>query len=130
MRSGTRSRADAPSAICRWRHSTKIDGASVSWKPKAGFLFVAKAFEEATYVATATPTKAALKRAKAHRQKLKRVTVKGLLKAYSGHGIKFKGIKITTAGSYTYKVKLTATMNPSRVVTLKRKKLQKPDREA
>jgi hypothetical protein len=112
-----------------WRHSTKINGASVSWKPKAGFLFVAKAFEEATYVATATPTKAALKRAKAQKQKLKRVTVKGVLKAYSGHGIKFKGIKIKTAGNYTYKVKLTATMNPKRVVTLKRAKLQKPDIE-
>jgi hypothetical protein len=60
---------------------------------------------------------------------LKRITVKGLLKAYSGHGIKFKGIKIKTAGNYTYKVKMTATMNPKRVVTLKRARLQKPDIE-
>ena len=41
-----------------WRHSTTVDGASVTWKPKAGYLFFAKAFEEATFSATATPTKA------------------------------------------------------------------------
>jgi hypothetical protein len=39
-------------------------GASVTWKPRAGYLFFAKASEEATFTATATPTKPALKRAK------------------------------------------------------------------
>jgi hypothetical protein len=112
-----------------WRHSTKVEGASATWKPKAGFLFIAKAFEEATFIATATPTKSAAKRAKLLKKKLKAVTVKGKLKAYSGSGIKFKGINIKNASSYTYKLKLTATMNPARTVTLKRKKLQKPDIE-
>jgi hypothetical protein len=112
-----------------WRHSTKVEGASATWKPKAGFLFIAKAFEEATFIATATPTKSAAKRAKLLKKKLKAVTVKGKLKAYSGSGIKFKGINIKNARSYTYKLKLTATMNPARTVTLKRKKLQKPDIE-
>jgi hypothetical protein len=107
-----------------WRHSTTVDGASVTWKPKAGYLFFAKAFEDATFTATATPTKAALKRAKALKQKLKAVTLKGKLKAYLGRGIKFKAIKPTKASSYTYKVKITATLNPTRTVTLKRKKLQ------
>ena len=48
----------------QWRHSIKVDGASSTWKPKNGNLFAVKAFEDATFVATATPTKAALKRAK------------------------------------------------------------------
>jgi hypothetical protein len=109
-----------------WRHSTTVDGASVTWKPKAGYLFFAKAFEETMFTATATPTKAALKRAKAHRQKMKTVTLKGKLKAYLAHGIKFKAIKLKNANSYTYKVKVTATLNPARTVTLKRTKLQKP----
>jgi hypothetical protein len=107
-----------------WRHSTTVDGAGVTWKPKAGYLFFAKAFEEATFTATATPTKAALKRAKAHHQKLKTVTLKGKLKAYLAHGIKFKAIKRENANSYTYKVKITATLNHARTVTLKRQNLQ------
>ncbi len=104
-----------------WRHSTTVDGARVTWKPKAGFLFFAKASEDATFTATATPTKAALKRAKASKQKAKTVTLKGKLKAYLGHGIKFKAIKPNNASSYTYTVKLTAALNPTRTVTLKRK---------
>jgi hypothetical protein len=113
-----------------WRHSTKIDGASATWKPKSGFLFFAKAFEEATFAATATPTKRALKQAKLLKKKLKTVTVKGKLKAYVGSGIKFRGITVKNSSSYTYKLKLTATMNATRTVTLRRKKLQRPDREA
>ena len=113
-----------------WRHSTKINGASATWKPKSGFLFFAKAFEEATFVATATPTTRALRQAKLLKRKLKPLTVKGKLKAYVGSGIKFRGITIKNAGSYTFKLKLTATMNSTRTVTLKRKKLQRPDREA
>jgi hypothetical protein len=109
-----------------WRHSTTVDGASVMWKPKAGYLFFAKAFEDATFTATATPTKAALKRAKALKQKLKAVTMKGKLKAYVARGIKFKAITLQNASNYTYKVKVTAALNPARTLTLKRKKLQKP----
>jgi len=112
-----------------WRHSTAIDGATAAWKPKSGFLFFAKAFEEATFAATATPTKRAVKRAKLLGKKLKPVTVKGKLKPYTAGGVKFKGITIKTASSYTFKLKLTATMNPARTVTLRRKKLQKPDIE-
>ena len=48
----------------QWKHSIKVDGASSTWKPKNGNLFAVKAFEDATFVATATPTKAALKLAK------------------------------------------------------------------
>jgi hypothetical protein len=109
-----------------WRHSTTVDGASVTWKPKAGYVFFAKAFEEATFTATATPTKAALKRAKALKQKLRAITMKGKLKAYVGRGIKFKAITLKNASNYTYKVKVTAALNPARTLTLKRKKLQKP----
>jgi hypothetical protein len=116
-------------AYVAWRHSTAVDGASATWKPKSGFLFFAKAFEDATFTATATPTKTALKRAKALKQKLKPVAVKGKVKAYVGSGIKFKGITLKNASSYTYKLKLTASLNPVRTVTLKRKKLQKPDIE-
>ena len=76
-----------------------------------------------------TPTKAALKQAKRLKQKLKAVRLKGKLTAYVGSGIKFKGIKIKNASSYTYKVKVTATLNTKRTVTLKRKRLQKPDIE-
>ena len=113
-------------APVRWHHSTTVDGASATWKPKAGYLFFAKASEDATFTATATPTKSALKRAKALKQKLKAVTLKGKLRAYVGHGIKFKAIKLKNASNYTYKVKVTAALNPARTLTLKRKKLQKP----
>ena len=113
-------------ATVRWRHSTTVDRATVTWKPKAGYLFFAKAFEDATFTATATPTKAALKRAKALKQKLKSVTLKGKLKAYVGRGIKFKAIKLTNTSNYTYKVKVTAALNPARTSTLKRTKLEKP----
>jgi hypothetical protein len=113
-------------ATVRWRHSTTVDGASVTWKPKAGYLFFAKAFEEAAFTATATPTKAALKRARALKQKLKAVRLKGKLKAYVGRGIKFKAILQKNAGNYTYKVKVTAALNLARTLTLKRNKLQKP----
>jgi hypothetical protein len=116
-------------AYVSWRHSSAVDGASATWKPKAGFLFFAKAFEDAAFTATATPTKTALKHAKVLKQKLKPVTVKGKVKAYVGSGIKFKGITLKNAGGYTYTLKLTASLNPVRTVTLKRKKLQKPDIE-
>jgi hypothetical protein len=113
-----------------WHHSTTVDGASSTWKPKAGFLFFAKASEEATFVATATPTKSALKRAKRLKLKLKRITVKGKLKAYVGSGVRFKGITMQNAGTYTFKLKVTSTLNPVRTVTLKRKRLHRPDIEA
>jgi hypothetical protein len=111
-------------ALVGWRHSTTVAGASVTWKRRAGYLFFAKASEDATFTATATPTKAALKRAKAAKQKLKTVTLKGNVKAYLGHGIKFKAIKTKNAGSYTYKVQLRAALNPARTVTLKRTRLR------
>jgi hypothetical protein len=103
-----------------WRHSTTVAGARVTWKPRAGYLFFAKASEDATFTATATPTTAALKRAKASKHTLKTLTLNGKVKAYLGHGIKFKAIKLKNAGSYTYKVKLAASLNPARTVTLKR----------
>ena len=112
-----------------WRHSMAVDGASATWKPKAGFLFFVKAFEEATFTATATPKKAALKRAKKLGQKLKAVKVKGKLKAYAGGGVKFKGIKFANANKYTFSVKVTAALNPKRTVTLKTKKIKNPDIE-
>jgi hypothetical protein len=117
------------SAQAAWRHSTSVDGASSTWKPKAGYLFYAKAFEEATFTATATPTKKALKQAKKLKHKLKAVTVKGKLKAYVGFGIKFKGIKFKNASNYTFRLKVVAALNPLRTVTLKKKKLLKPDIE-
>ena len=116
-------------ASVTWHHSTAIEGASATWKPKAGYLFFARTFEDATFSATATPTKSALERAKRLKQKLKPVTVKGKLTSYVGRGIKFKGISPKNALSYTYTLKMTAALNPVRTVTLKRKKLQKPDIE-
>jgi len=107
-----------------WRHSTTVDGATATWKPKAGYLFFAKASEDATFTATATPTKAALKRAKALKQKMKTASLKGKLKAYLGRGIKFKAINRKDANSYTYEIELAASLNPARTVTLKRTKLQ------
>ena len=89
----------------------------------------AKAFEEATFVAKATPKKIALKRAKRLGQKLKAVTVKGKMKAYVGTGVKFKGIKFANSGNYTYSVKVTSTLNTKRSVTFKTKKIKKPDIE-
>ena len=103
-----------------WRHSTTVAGASVTWKPKAGYLFFAKASEDATFTATATPTRAGLMKAKALEQKLKAVMLKGKLKAYVAHGIKFKAIDLRSASSYSYKVKVTAALNPARTMTLKR----------
>jgi hypothetical protein len=113
-----------------WRHSMTVDGASATWKPKNGFLFTAKAFEEATFVAKATPKTIAVKRAKLLGKKLKAVTVKGTLKAYLSTGIKFKGIRFVNSGNYTYNVKITAAMNAKRTVTLKTKKIKSPDIEA
>jgi hypothetical protein len=113
----------------RWRHSLKVDGATTNWKPKAGFLFFVKSFEEATFVATATPTKSAVKQAKKLKLTLKKLTVKGRVKAYVGTGVKFKGVTLKNATSYTYGVKIAAAMNAKRTVTLKTKKLQKPNIE-
>jgi hypothetical protein len=113
-----------------WRHSTPVDGASATWKPKKGYLFFVKAFEDATFTATATPTKKALKLAKKLKKKLKPVTVKGKIKAYVSSGVKLKGIPYKKASSYTFSVKVTADMNRARVTTLKTKKLKKPDIEA
>ena len=112
-----------------WKHSTKVDGASSTWKPKNGNLFAVKAFEDATFVATATPTKAAAGLAKRNHKKLRAVKVKGKIKAYQLSGVKFKNIKYATSRAWTYSVKITATVNPNRSVTLKTKKIKKPDSE-
>ena len=107
-----------------WRHSTTVAGASVTWKPRAGYLFFAKASEDAAFTATATPTRAALRRAREIGHKLKTVTVTGEVKAYLAHGIKFNTVEPRNAGSYTYRVKLAAALNPARAVTLKRTTLR------
>jgi len=107
-----------------WRHATTVAGAGVTWKPRAGYLFFAKASEDATFTATATPTRAGLVRAKALEQKLKAVMLNGKLKANLARGVKFKAITLKGAASYTYKVKVAATLNLARTVTLKRQKLQ------
>jgi hypothetical protein len=112
-----------------WKHSVKVDGASSTWKPKNGNLFAVKAFEDATFVATATPTKAAALRAKRLHQKLRVVKVKGKIKAYTQTGVKFKGIKYANSRTYTYSVKITSSLNAKRSVTLKTKKIKKPDTE-
>jgi len=112
-----------------WTHSTKVDGASSTWKPKNGNLFAVKAFEDATFVATATPTKAAVKLANRQHKKLKPLVVKGKIKAYNATGVKFKGIKYANSRSYTYSVKITSSLNTQRSVTLKAKKIKKPDIE-
>jgi hypothetical protein len=125
---------DAIAAGCQgspvlWRHSIHVDGASSTWKPQNGSLFSVKAFEDATFVATATPTKAAVAKAKRVGKKLKKLTVKGKVKAYSSSGVRFAGIKYATSRSYTFSVKIAASLDPKRVSTLKRNKLIPPDRE-
>ncbi|MFL6005239.1 MAG: hypothetical protein ACJ744_03210 [Gaiellaceae bacterium] len=118
-----------PAGPVLWKHSAKVDGASSTWKPKNGNLFAVKAFEDATFVATATPTKAAALRAKRLHQKLRAVKVKGKIKAYTQTGVKFKGIKYANSRTYTYSVKITSSLNAKRSVTLKTKKIKKPDTE-
>jgi hypothetical protein len=118
-----------PGGPVLWKHSVKVDGASSTWKPKNGNLFAVKAFEDATFVATATPTKAAALRAKRLHQKLRVVKVKGKIKAYTQTGVKFKGIKYANSRTYTYSVKITSSLNAKRSVTLKTKKIKKPDTE-
>jgi len=113
-----------------WRHSTTVDGASVTWRPKAGYLFFVRGNEDATFTATATPTKNAVKLAKKLRKKLKPVIVKGKVKAYMVAGVKLKGITYKNSRSYTFSVKVRATMNPARTATRKTKKLLRPDIEA
>src|SRR5262249_13213483 len=100
-----------------------------TWKPKNGNLFAVKAFEDATFVATATPTKAAAGLAKRNHKKLRAVKVKGKIRAYQLSGVKFKNIKYATSRAWSYSVKITATVNPNRSVTLKTKKIKKPDSE-
>jgi hypothetical protein len=112
-----------------WRHSTKVDGAGVTWKPGQGYLFFAKAFEQATFAAKATPTKRAIAKARRLGKKLKPVVAKGKITAYLKKGIAFKGIKLKNSADYTYSVKLTAALNPRRSVTLKTKRLKRPDIE-
>ena len=55
--------------------------------------------------------------------------VKGKIKAYTQTGVKFKGIKYANSRTYTYSVKITSSVNPKRSVTLKTKKIKKPDTE-
>ena len=43
--------------------------------------------------------------------------------------MKFKGVKFANSRGYTYSVKIASTINPKRVVTLKAKKIKKPDTE-
>lgn len=109
----------------RWRHSTGVNGAAVTWKPKSGYAFHAKAHEDSTFTATATPTKKAVKQVKKPGKKLKPRSVSGKLKAYIAHGVKFNGINAATAPSYTYGVKISAALNPHRRVTLKHNRLLK-----
>jgi hypothetical protein len=113
-------------AQSRWRHSTGVKGAAISWKPKSGFLFHATSLEDATFIATATPTKNAVKQAKKLEKKLKPLTVTGKLNAYIAHGIKFNGINTATAPRYRYTVGISAALNPHRRVTLKRNRLLRP----
>lgn len=108
--------AGCPGAHTRWRHTTGVNGAAVSWKPKSGFLLHAKALEDATFTATATPTRKLMTRAR----KLEPVTVRGKLKAYLAHGVRFEGIKAATAPDYAYSVRIAAALNPDRRFTLRR----------
>jgi hypothetical protein len=136
MKPGARAVKEAVEAGCTgpqvsWAHSRKVDGATATWKPKRGFLFFVKAFEDTTFTVTATPTKRALALAKKlKKKKLKPVTYKGKIKAYVSSGVRLKGIQYKNASSYTFSVKFTADMNRARVTTLKTKKLHKPDMEA
>ena len=110
----------------RWRHSTGVSGAAVTWKPKSGYLFHAKALEDATFTATATPTRKAVKQAKKVGRKLRPLTVTGKLKAYVARGVKFNGVRAATAPGYTYSVRISGALNPHRRVTLKRNRLFDP----
>ena len=106
---------DAIAAPCtnptKWKHTTGVSGATASFKSTPAFLFTATAQEDVTYVAgvykagksaTVLGTPVA--------------TATGPLKAYYTAGITFPGT--LGKGTYVYAIKLTATMNPARSVTL------------
>ena len=85
-----------------------VDGATLNVTPKAGYLFFVKANEDATFTATA----------QRKRSKAKPLRVDGKVKAYLGTGVKFPGIKLANAASYTFTVKVAAALNPARTATL------------
>jgi hypothetical protein len=97
-----------------WRHSTAVDGAAITGGPKNGFLFFVNANEDATFTATATPTKAWLR---AH-ARAKALTATGSLTAYAGKGVKIPGVAVGTMAGFRITVKLAAAMNPARTTTL------------
>jgi hypothetical protein len=66
-----------------------------------------------------------VKQAKKLGKKLKPLTLKGKVKAYIAHGVKFKCIKAAAAPKYTYSVRIAAALNPDRRFTLKRNRLLK-----
>jgi hypothetical protein len=100
--------AGCTGAAVAWRHSTTVDGATLSVTPKAGYLFFVKANEDATFTATAQRM----------RPKGKPLRVDGKVKAYLGTGVKFPGINLANAASYKFTVKVAAALNPARTATL------------
>jgi hypothetical protein len=90
-----------------WRHSASVAGATTFGPPRAGYRFFLRTHEDASFVATATPkTKGG-----------KPLTVAGTLKAYTGRGVKFRGL--SHPEDYRFSVRFSASANPERVSTLR-----------
>jgi hypothetical protein len=90
-----------------WRHSTSVAGATIFGPPRAGYRFFVRADEDASFVATATP------KAKGG----KALQVAGTLTAYTGKGVKFRGL--SHPEDYRFSVRFSAWANPDRVSTLR-----------
>ena len=100
---------------CSGGHSIKVDGASSTWKPKNGNLFAVKAFEDATFVATATPTKPALQAREASAQEAEGAHRQGQDQGVQRDRREVQGRSSSrTRGRYTYSVKIASTINPKR----------------
>jgi hypothetical protein len=99
-----------------WRHSTDVDGAAISGGPRNGALFFVNANEDATFIATATPTKKWLRT----HPRANVLTATGSVKAYAGKGVKIPGVTVGTMAGFRITVKLAAAMNPARTTTLTR----------
>jgi hypothetical protein len=98
--------------ICRqeqvlWKHTEGVINAAATWKPTSSTSFSITATEDYTYSATVTDART--------KQVLKSASGKG--KAYYNVGVDLRA-NLKKGGRYTYKVTLTADMNPERTTTL------------
>ncbi len=98
--------------ICRqeqvlWKHTEGVINAAATWKPTSSTSFSITATEDYSYSASVTDART--------KQVLKSTSGKG--KAYYNVGVDLRS-NLRKGVKYTYKVTLTADMNPERTTTL------------